>query len=325
MDPTNDGLGRPSPTMQYPARRSCAFVFVCHRGRLEVESLLLAASLRRFARGEFELIAAVPTPVGLLGEPCAATLDLLRRLSVRVAPVRNAILEEKPTRDVAYLLTNKIFALRVPTAAEQLILLDSDQICRREFSPRSVLRAPLSARRADFVSSRDVGEAWEGVFAAADAECPKLRIRVSACSGETGEDVYAPPSFNSSLVAIDAALAGDFSRLWEDCFRRIDRAGTLAHARYYQEQASLAVAAHKSRIAYEMLDLQRVNPYVAHYFRPDRIASDPQLLALARSLVKGELGLEAIARGGPGWEFLLGGAGREVSGQGGASFDVARF
>ncbi|HUY90329.1 MAG TPA: hypothetical protein VMV10_16455 [Pirellulales bacterium] len=291
--------------MRYPVLRNFAFVFICQRGRLEIESLLLAASLKRFLRGEFELIAAVPTSIELLGEPRPTTLELLRRLGVRIAKVCNEILEETPSREVPYLLTNKIFSLRVTTTAEKLVVLDSDQIGRREFLPAPHLRAPLSARRADFVSSRDVGTAWEQVFQAAGAELPSLRIRVPAPPDEAGADVYAPPSFNSSFVAIDAALAADFSRLWEDCFRRIDRAGALDQARYYQEQASLAVAAHKSQIAYEMLDLQHINPCLAHYIRPQRVQTDPQLLEVARSLVRELTGIDEIIRDQPDWHFLL--------------------
>jgi hypothetical protein len=73
--------------MRYPVLRNFAFVFICQRGRLEIESLLLAASLKRFLRGEFELIAAVPTSIELLGEPRPTTLELLRRLGVRIAKV----------------------------------------------------------------------------------------------------------------------------------------------------------------------------------------------------------------------------------------------
>ena len=230
----------------YPICKSTSFVFVCQRGPLEVESVLLAASLKRWLRGEYELVAAIPGPADRFGKLCEPTLQLLHKLGVRVARFENEILQDLPHCKPPYLLTNKIYCLRVPTTAEKLIFLDSDQICRREFHPAPLLRTPLSARKADFVSSRDMADVWNDVFRAAHVEPPKLRVRILKTKDATGQVVYAPPSFNSSFVAIDAPLAEEFSRLWESCFRQIDGSGVMKPIHYYQEQASLAVAAHKS-------------------------------------------------------------------------------
>ena len=281
-----------------------AFVFVCQRGRLEIESLLLAASLKKHLRGEFEMIAAIPSPTERFGKLQPATVRSLRTMGVRLAPLANAIIDERPSCNPSDLLTNKIFCLRVPTTADKLVFLDSDQLCRREFAPGEHLRLPLCARRADFVSSRDVGEAWERIFHAAGEKPPHLRLRVPPPPNVTGSVVYAPPSFNSSLIAIDTSLAAEFSQLWEECFRRIERAGVMGHARYYQEQASLAVAAHKSGIHYEMLDVNSINPYIAHYFRPERLQADPKLLELARSLARQQQGIDAVIRELPEWKWL---------------------
>lgn len=291
--------------MQYSACRSIAFVFVCQRGRLEIESVLLAASLKHWVRGGCELIAAIPKPTGRFGEPQEVTLRLLREMGVRMAHFENEFLRERPSCEGPYLLTNKIFCLRVPTKADKLVFLDSDQLCRREFLPAEHLRTPLSARKADFVSSRDVGDAWERIFHAAGAELPNLRIRIPMTHDAAGPGVYAPPSFNSSFLAIDANSAAEFSQLWAECFRRIDEAGVMGHVRYYQEQASLAVAAHKSGIAYEMLETRWINPCLAHYFRPGRIRENPKLVEVARSLAREQRGIQEILHDFPEWRFLV--------------------
>ena len=290
--------------MRYPTPRSCAFVFVCQRGRLEAESVLLAASLRRHLRCEYELIAMQPGPTEWMEPPSPATIEALGALGVRVVPVRNEIVAARQSSQVQYLLTNKIFALRVPTAAEKLVLLDSDQLCRQPLSPASCLSAPLGARRADFVSSREVGPAWESIFRAAAVPCPGLRIQIRNGGGEQREHVYAPPSFNSSFVSIDSALAADFSRVWEDCFRRIDASGEMRHIRYYQEQASLTVAAVRSGLPYEMLDLDWLNPALSHYFDPHSVRDNRELLELARSLVQTHSALAPVVRNSPEWSFL---------------------
>lgn len=290
--------------MPYPICKSTAFVFVCQRGPLEVESVLLAASLKQCLRGEYELIAAVPTPAESFGTPQEPTFRLLRALGVRIVAFENTILQERPAGGGPFLLTNKIFCLRVSTQAEKLVFLDSDQLCRREFNPAPLLRTPLSARKADFVSSNDMVDVWDAVFRAADAEPPQLRVRILKTKDPGEQIVYTPPSFNSSFVAIDASLAAEFSRLWESTFRQIDRSGVMRRVHYYQEQASLAVAAHKSGLAYEMLETRWINPHLAHYFRPSRVQENAELSGVARSLAGKHNEIKEIARDFPEWQFL---------------------
>lgn len=266
--------------------------------------MLLAASLKQWLRGEYELIAAVPMPAERFGTPQEPTLRLLRALGVRIVAFENTILQERPAGGGPLLLTNKIFCLRVSTQTEKLVFLDSDQLCRREFHPAPLLRTPLSARKADFVSSNDMGDVWDAVFRAADTEPPQFRVRILKTKDPGEQIVYAPPSFNSSFVAIDASLAAGFSRLWESCFRQIDRSGVMRRVHYYQEQASLAVAAYKAGLAYEMLETRWINPHLAHYFRPSRVQENGELLGVAHSLTGKHKEIKEIARDFPEWQFL---------------------
>ena len=66
-----------------------AFVFVCQAGELEIKALLLAASLHRHLHGEFELVAAVPTPADIWGELSAPTRDQLQAFGATIAPIAN--------------------------------------------------------------------------------------------------------------------------------------------------------------------------------------------------------------------------------------------
>src|SRR5580658_2781060 len=97
--------------------RRYALIFVCHAGPLEAKAAMLAASLRRFARLNCELIAAIPDS----NPPSAQTRELFARLAIRTVSVSNGI-------DPDYPVANKIGCLSVRTDAVKIIFLDSDMI-----------------------------------------------------------------------------------------------------------------------------------------------------------------------------------------------------
>ncbi len=164
--------------------RSYAFLFICQQGELEVKSLLLAASLKRFLRCEHELIAAIPTPAEQWGAPGELTRKLLQEMGVRLVSIHNDI---KPV----YPLGNKIFCLRVPTAADKLVFIDSDILCLREFHDEPRFAIPFNAKPADLATFSSAVKPWRAVYKAARVAMPTLRMPMTV-SGE-----YGPPYFNS--------------------------------------------------------------------------------------------------------------------------------
>src|SRR5829696_3659607 len=97
-----------------PTVRSYAFVFVCQAGGLENKSLLLAASLKRHLRCDYELIAAVPAPAERWGTLSHDTEGLLKEFGVRVEPVTNDV-------DPDYPIGNKVACMRLATRADRLV------------------------------------------------------------------------------------------------------------------------------------------------------------------------------------------------------------
>ena len=101
------------------------FVFICQKGHLEIESVLLAASLKRNLKCEYELIAAIPTFDDKLEKPEEFTINILHDLGVRTVYFTNNLLAKYPIK-VAYLMTNKFYCLTITNDANKLIFLDSD-------------------------------------------------------------------------------------------------------------------------------------------------------------------------------------------------------
>jgi len=286
--PGADGLEvAPSQTPEQPP--TCAYVFVCQQGDLSGMALLLAASLRRFLRGSYELIAAIPQPEATWGRPDDAVLAALAAMDVKTMPVHNPIdrqLKGNP-------LTNKIYALQVPTNQDKLVFLDSDLLCLRPFDLADQgigpdFANPFSAAPTFLATGRN----WEQIYAAVGQPVPPQRIKTLF-----SED-RQPPYFNSGFISLDAALAPKLTATWLDCFAKINQAGAMEDNLYFREQVCLALAVITLGLEYHLLDwrynywvkyqpLDPQNlPYFLHHTWPHPpLYHQPWLRNLVQSLV----------------------------------------
>ncbi len=286
----------------YPAN-SYAFVFVCQKGELEGLSLLLAASLKRFLRCPYELIAAIPGPPEKWGMPSHETLSLLEKMGVRIESIENPISGEQ----LGDLLTNKIYCLNIPTKMDKLIFIDSDILCLREFSGDDRFSNPFNATPTFLATGRK----WPEVYQAADCPMPQTLMK------PLFSDDDQPPYFNSGFVAIASPLAAQLSETWLDCFHRIDQSGILKENPYFREQKALAIAVMKLGIPYDVLDerynfwvkarlLQAENlPYFLHHTWPHPPEhNQPILKKLVRSLVDDYPGMRKFVAQSR-WKYYL--------------------
>ncbi|MEM6426927.1 MAG: hypothetical protein AAF728_17490, partial [Cyanobacteria bacterium P01_D01_bin.128] len=203
-----------------------AFTFICQQGVLEGLSLLLAASLKRFLRCPYELIAAIPLPESQWGTPHPTTLRTLQKMGVRIEYFENLI----PLSRKGNPLTNKIFCFQLPTQMEKTIFLDSDLLCLQPFSPGDRFLKPFSAAPTFLATGRN----WDNIYSAVGAKVPEERIPTLF------SDDLQPPYFNSGFIAVDTALAAELASTWWECFNQIDQSGAMADNLYFREQVSLA-------------------------------------------------------------------------------------
>src|ERR1700722_7459340 len=203
--------------------RRYAIIFVCQLGLLEAKSAVLAASLRRFARLDHELIAAIPDT----GQPAARTLAFLNKLGIRTVSVANKI-------DPAYPIANKLLCLSIQTNADKLIFLDSDMILMRPWEDDGRFAIPFNARPAATPSFTENQSDWDAVYAACGARPLLGKIRTTY----TGEMIS--PYFNSGFVAVPANIK--FGDVWLDCCRKIDAIAGLPNKRPHLDQIALSPA-----------------------------------------------------------------------------------
>jgi len=270
--------------------RTYAFIFVCQEGELEIESLLLAASLKRFLRCEYELIAAVPVPQERWGRPGAATCQAFDALGARMASITNEV-------DLAYPLANKLGCLKIPTRADTIVFVDSDIVGMRPFDWGDGPVAPFAARPAGLQTFSDDLDIWRLAYEVTGVPMTSRRVR-TAVSG-----VESPPYFNSGFFAIETRQAMPLYEAWIQCCKAIRSAGALREKWHWSEQVGLGLAVQKLGIEPAILDV-RYNfpasafsvddaatatdadglPYFCHYHWPEVILRQPLLAMHVRSL-----------------------------------------
>jgi hypothetical protein len=275
------------------------FVFVCQQGGLELKSILLAASLKRYLRCNYECVAAIPQPLAKWGTISEDTLALMHDLGVRSVPITNPINEYYP-------IGNKVACLGIDTPADKLIFLDSDILCVREFSPdtlspnpsslfgsipesvsemKGIFAAPFNAV-AGGVFSRDIKQ-WQQIYDLFKLPLPQWRIF------SPGTNELVMPYFNAGVVVVQNGLG--FAEVWKDCCQRIDAEASITNKYPWLDQIALPVAAARLGLTVNVLDI-RFNyqvhfwplpkdlPFLCHYHTSTGIRSEPRLNQLVNEL-----------------------------------------
>jgi len=280
------------------------FVFVCQQGDLEIKSLLLAASLKRYLRGEYELVAALPQPESRWGRLSDNTQTVMHTLGVRLVPIVNRIDEDYP-------IGNKVACLSIDTLADKIVFLDSDILCLRECFPDTALfDAPFNAKQADLATfTRDV-TLWQKIYDLFQLPLPQRRV-LSSTSGEV-----MLPYFNAGMIVVQNGL--NFGQVWEHCCQVIDAEPSITQKRPWLDQIALPVAVKQLNLKYHCLD-ERFNypahlkplpalsalPFFCHYHWPSVIRREPWLNQLVIELVTAYPLLKDSLLAEPEWAQLL--------------------
>ena len=281
--------------------RRYAFVFVCQKGELEIKGLLLAASLRKFLKCDYELFAALPAPEETWGRPGEATLSMLVRLGVRTMPVVNEV-------DPLYSHANKIACLKIPTNAGKIVFLDTDMLCMREFRDDPRFAADINVKPADMQSFTTDRELWKLAYDTAGVPMP------SGCNAATVSGESGPPYFNSGFIALNNGIP--LADAWAECAQAMNREDAIPKKDPWSDQSSLVIAMHKLNLRYDLLDeqynfpahLRSLDadhlPQFCHYHYPSIIEREPSLKKLVRELTAAHPGIGDVMRQYDEWRVL---------------------
>ncbi|MFH0944624.1 MAG: sulfotransferase, partial [Planctomycetota bacterium] len=244
------------------------FVFICQAGPLELQAMLLAASLKRFLKCRHELVAALPVPEGRWGSVRQKTLCQLAHLGVRTHAVRNEV-------DPGYPIGNKVACLAIPTDCDKIVFIDSDMLCLREFHHDERFRTEFNAKPVDRLYFGKHESDWEPVYRAVGLPMPKIRLRCTF-SGES-----TLPYFNAGFVAVRDGF--EFSNAWRECCLLIDQEPAVHPKRPWLDQLGLATVVSKLELDIGLLgetynypaNFRRVEderpPIFCHYHAPKNL------------------------------------------------------
>lgn len=279
------------------------FVFNLDAGELERQACLLAASLRRHASGEPELVAAVPrskgSPDGFLQ---AETLRLLDRLDVRIVAIDNPI-------DESYPIGYKLSCLDVATDADQIVFLDSDIIACRDFDPPGLFPAGFAAAPENWDTYPQNDALWRLIYRTCGQKAPDWRMEAT----HTGQVIW--PYYNAGVVSVPANSG--FGALWSRFAKRIDRNPLIPRKRPWLDQIALPVAAQAaglprsalSREAHFRTPKERIRgtvPALCHYHRPFTLRREPLLKHTAAVLGAQHPELATLWAGSKEWALASG-------------------
>lgn len=280
-----------------------SFVFVCQKGQLEIQSMLLASSIARFVSCSYELVAAVPQPTSEYGEPDSSTLDMLSALGARVEPIWNQV-------EPSYRIGNKISALRVATHGRRRVFLDTDVVCMRPFAGDSRLDVEFGAVPAAIVTwGKDLAD-WERAYALFGLTLPAVRAKTVRTKEEMA------PYYNAGFLVVASDVADRFAEMWLHCAQTIDREASIPSKRPWLDQIALPIAVTRAGLEHCFLDetfncpgsvklLRSVQPYFCHYHSTVALKRVPVLKSIVMEAIDRHPALEkAILRDGH-WRDVL--------------------
>ncbi len=279
------------------------FVCVCQTGELELQSLLLMASLKRHLQVEHELYVLIPSPESIWGKVSDETQRQLQAWGVKTFISDNAI-------DPNYPIANKLNCFNISTDAEKIIFLDSDTLLLNDFIDDPIFQQPLCLRAASLPLLEDDKDNWAQIYQTANLPMPKHQVT------STVSQQAMLPYYNAGFIAVDKAL--NFSKTWIHYCQLIDKNPQIQGKRPYLDQMALPLTAAALNIECTEVDKKynypprlQDDPAVAeaivyHYNNPEVILSTaPQVRALIQEFAELYPIIKSKVLQNSAWQVLL--------------------
>ena len=256
-----------------------SIVFVSQAGIIELESLFLAVSLRRFLKDNVEIIAATPSKEAL----CPKTIELFDNLSVEIREFHNPLTDYAVAIRRDLLMTNKIFAIDLISESNDVVFIDSDTIALKELS-FDIGQYDSISPRVGFPGGHLKGASWEEAAKACSTTLPSERVTISNGSIENN----IPPAFNAGFMMLSSRIFKRFLKEWRQNFEALGRSKVLGSAGFFTEQTAYTLTVHKLGLNYTFLNDIPLASCLLHYVpgKFKRLSSDPLSSALFKSFLE---------------------------------------
>jgi len=290
-----------------------AFVFVCQKGRIEIESLFLVASLKKFVKFDYEIIAALPKPKSIFGEISNITLDFFNKMGVRTETFTNDFIIKAaakginidPKENKALFLANKAYALQIRTSADKIIFVDSDMIFHEEFTRNICFSIPFNAYLAGPGLYKTSSGKWDQIFKEMGVNMPNLRVKLNRENEGIDEYTFTPSFFNNSFYGIRTSCAKKLSKIWIKFSKKIFFQQIIKNFNKTGE-VPFNLALYKAGIIYNILNLDwKHKPYFHYYSDVNKLKYKPKIIDLAKSIIKEHPEIKDLISDNKEWAFIL--------------------
>lgn len=194
--------------------------FVCQKGRLEVQSMMLAASLRGKLPQNTLVKVGIPLPERVFSEPDKRTLDFFESLSIEPVVFTNAILkDENIYPGDHHMFANKIFLLKeMSNVAEQVLFIDSDHIAYAPFHTSPWGNVMISMRSANGWTHVSTMVPWQKpLFEKANIDFPNAEVAWRD-PNDSDNVIMGFQDFATSFIAIKGNAVDAFCDKWLELF-----------------------------------------------------------------------------------------------------------
>jgi hypothetical protein len=243
--------------------KSYSFVFVCHSGYIEEESLLLAASLGWFAKCEHEIICVIPTPREVFGCPKQSTLDFFEQLGIKIVEIENPLARGAKHlftgKLKTYLFTNKIIALKAPAKCDKLVFMDNDIVLTKPFFDDPYFSHPFAACPVGIKGATYSADKWINLYQLMNLKIPKEKFKITNQIDNKNfpEELFIPPYFQGGFITIDKDLKEKFSNTWINIFLKIVKF-LKGNAKIHAEQMALALTVQRLKLSYKVIPQEKI-------------------------------------------------------------------
>lgn len=261
-----------------------AFLFVVEGPRLQAQSLILAASLRRH-HPQAQLLAYVP---GLEDTPLPAAVSAL--YAATGTTVHPLPVPARPWKQ-PYPHGNKIMALAAPRDCDVSVFLDTDMAALGPIDPADLPGPKEVSLVPEGIRSWTKDDAhWQRAYGHFGLALPEERIRLLR-----GRRSLSPPYFNAGFVAVNEADRVDgrgFGALWFETAQEFDHNARLPGKRPWLDQITLPLTLARFGYSARIVDernncsisndrrLEGLAPAILHYHRAGFLRRWPDWQAL---------------------------------------------
>ncbi|VEN74636.1 conserved hypothetical protein [Candidatus Desulfarcum epimagneticum] len=275
------------------------FCFVCQKGMIEIQAVLLALSLSRHVRCPYEMVVGIPPD-----RPGKPVMEILEELKAKMADIKT------PVKNYHYGNKFPLF-IKSPglSEADCYVFLDSDILCLREFyGIKNMKSHDIGVRMAgcgDFHNKKQTNQdlimnpaVWEPIYRSFGLPVPNERWVEPKTKKPT------LPYFNAGFIAVKKGSR--FPEKWLEAALKIEQDKNIdpVYKRPWLDQIAMSIAIRLLKLRcqamgseYNSYSKEHGKAIFFHYHRFENMLRIPRAVSLARDILTGRPRLVEMIRG----------------------------